>query len=655
MTTPIITNTKPSRGKGTLIINEFGNGFVNLATPSITVYIPKNQTARAYHLEPVEIEYTPCSHDSNSYSGKVINYSLVGKIMVGIVHHIYKAAVFIYIPELKLANLVQITTSVYLEKGNWVQIRITHDSPTLEPISQILGELQNLIPTDINQILAAKYNLTNLEEASTTNPDANPTPASIPNGFLGNLDIQERDQTHLDTMTIDPPNSLDCDDAFSVEFPTDTPNLAIIYVHIANVAYYFNPHTTPPALWNTIIARGTTYYGADGANWPMIPASYANGICSILPGKEEPTHVLTCEFHYEMQSRQLKFIGHYCSRVKSKAKLDYDTVDSILAAVDNSNPAIEVLLETSQVISDGYRDFILAPETHAHRLVRYWMIHVNTVMCRDIYRYNPTPELSKQETLIKYIKTRYLEFLIHQTPEAPKVLDRMSQTPAPSNEDTSLTSRDQLAGVINAHTDDALLMYLGKVSMQKSYYTSDPACNYHYGIGSKSYTHWTADVGYKPKGYTHWAEDVGYNPLGYTHWTSPIRRLPDLLNHCQLLGIVIPPETMSSYLEASNAAELKQDQIERFIITWKNASRLSAGSQVRGTIIGISRVGVAVYIYDLEAKYSIHISKLSSQRLEFDGECLASKDQSVRFNLFDTLQLRITKIFFDVIEFDVAS
>jgi hypothetical protein len=117
------TPFEPSRATGTLILNEFGNGFVNLSSPPITVYIPKNQTSRAYHLETVEIEYTSSSTNSTDtnqaqYNGRVINYTLVGKLMVGIVHHIYMGTVYIYVPELKLANLVQISTSVYLEKGN---------------------------------------------------------------------------------------------------------------------------------------------------------------------------------------------------------------------------------------------------------------------------------------------------------------------------------------------------------------------------------------------------------------------------------------------------------------------------------------------------------------------------------------------------------
>lgn len=564
---------------GTLFINEFGNGFVNLVEPQITVYIPKQNIGRAYHLENVEVEYTVSSQNQDQYTGRIINYSLIGKVFAGIVHHIYKTSVFIYVPELKLSNLVQITTPQILAKLNWVQIRITKDTPLNEPI---IGELIMIIPNALNDVIAVKFNLAPIPPLTTPLPS---------------LRINEFDLTHLETFTVDPQGSLDCDDAFSVQMEESQ---ARIYVHIANVAYYFNPETTPPELWDTITTRGTTYYGVEHTNWPMIPSQYANVICSILPApyKTDPTHVLTCEFVYNIITREITLVSQYCARVRSMAKLDYDTVDKMLK--EKTNPAIQVLLNAAAAIRDTYKDFIFTEETPAHWMVRYWMIHVNTVMCRNIYRYNPIPEPSRQETISRYINPNY-------------------NIPLP---------REDLVTAVNNFTSDELLMYLGKVAMLKSKYTTDPKCNYHYGIGVHD----------------------------YTHWTSPIRRLPDLLNHCCLLEIPISASEMAVYLDRANTAEMKQDQIEWFIRTWNHAGKFNVGSQVSAVIINVMKTGVAVYVYELEGKYTLHISKLTSVRLEYDGEKLKSiksdKDD-VSFKLFDTLTLKISKMFFDVIEFDV--
>lgn len=594
-------------GKGTLLVNEFGNGFINLLhlfpsqpnqtnQPSqpITVYIPKSQLSRAFHLETVEIEYTHCPQ-SDTYYGRVVNYSLIGRKFVGLVHHIFKTDLYIYIPELKLANLVMIQTQIYLEKQTWVQIQITKDQPSMPLLGTLISIIPITLPANVNDIIALKYSLTNLEQHHPKQLELKPSYSEI-------------DQTHLETFTIDPPGSLDCDDAFSIEFNSSNSNQARIYVHIANVAYYFNPNDTPPALWEQITTRATTFYGTNGTNWPMLPPEYANYICSILPTpyKNEPSHVLTCEFLFSRDDSTIEFIKWYPAIVVSKTKYDYDTVDNILA--EQTHPIMNILLESATIIKQQSNDFIFGKETPAHWLVRYWMIYVNQVMCRDIYRYNPIPEAGKQEILARYIS--------HLTGTNYNTIERSI-----------------LVEFIRQYPDDLILQYLGKVSMVKSYYTTNPEENYHYGIGI----------------------------AGYTHWTSPIRRLPDLLNHLQLLGYAIPSETLNQYLQNANNAEIKQDAIERFIITWNNATKYKVGDILEGVIINVFKTGVSVYVPELQNKYTIHISKLSSKRLEFDTleYKLKSIDMDnnpgnhVVISLFQRLRLRISKMFFDVLEFDV--
>ncbi len=55
--------------KGKLIINEFGNGFVNVDNKII--YINKSDLNKGFHNEMVEVEYT---EENDMYYGKVINF-----------------------------------------------------------------------------------------------------------------------------------------------------------------------------------------------------------------------------------------------------------------------------------------------------------------------------------------------------------------------------------------------------------------------------------------------------------------------------------------------------------------------------------------------------------------------------------------------------
>ena len=89
---------------GEIIINEFGIGFVN--TIDKTIYINKQNLNRAYNGELVQVEII--NSDEGKYYGKVINFSLVNRIFVGQVHHIYKDDIYICSKKLTKSNLIVI-------------------------------------------------------------------------------------------------------------------------------------------------------------------------------------------------------------------------------------------------------------------------------------------------------------------------------------------------------------------------------------------------------------------------------------------------------------------------------------------------------------------------------------------------------------------
>jgi len=633
-------NTSNELGKiigkisGILFINEFGNGFVNTNTSQnpnpllllnespndkpyqnqITIHIPKNKLSGAYHLEYVDVEYFINPDKPDIYEGKIINYSLINKVFAGIVHHYYKNDVFIYIPELKINNLVKIKTSFYLLKQSWISLKIIEESP------ELLGQLLEYLPHSLNTILAIKYNLFNLPENIYV-PDTNYIPQMIKD---------EKDQRHLYTITIDPPNSQDCDDAISIEY-VDI-NIAKIYIHISNVAYYFNPGNNN-SIWELICQRGFTTYGINGINWPMLPPNYANNICSILPNKD--THTITYEFIFNTETKKLSYYGLYCSIVRSKYKYDYDTFDTLITNYMNNkldtnmkknntytdieySKMIDILYESAKVIKSQYTDFIFNDESPAHWIIRYWMITTNTIMSKGIYRYNAEPKNDKKNLLNRYIHHKYAN-----------KYNSLLGLDSDSDLDSDIISRKNKIKIINENNDDKLVIYLGKIALNKSKYSANREENIHYGIGI----------------------------MGYSHWTSPIRRLPDLLNQCLLLGYDISKETIDKYLEHVNYIELKQDDIEHFCNCWNNNSSYDIGDILTGIIIKTSQTGIITYIESLNRRYSIHISKLSKNRLEWNAETMELKSSNFyndSYKLFDNIELIIIKKCFDIIEFDLV-
>ncbi len=586
--------------KGKLIINEFGNGFINIDDK--TIYINKKDIGKAFNLETVEIEYQECKDkkDKVLYYGKVINYSLVGKILTGFVHHIYKNEIYIFVPELKKSNMIIIKTKNYLEKNTWVVIKVTSDNQKIE------GELIEILPNDVDSIVEKKYNLNqiSLKNTSISNQD-NDTNEAL-SSFIDEHDQHQRfkhvylDQKNLNTFSIDPITSKDCDDAFSIDI---FENQIHIYVHISDVSYYINPDHH---LFEEIINRGNTYYGSQ-KNWTMIPREYSDNFCSILPNKE--TRVVTTEFIYNPELKTLEYVGWYYSIIESKNKLWYEYVDE---NYNNSeleiSESFKIIYESSQVIKSMMNDYIISEETKSHEMVRYWMIYTNQVMCKEIkklYRCNPQPSVNKFVLLQEYIKSQ-------------------NQHKYECITDLDINNRNRIIQFTREHLNDKLCQHIIKSLLIKAYYSDTDEG--HYGIGI----------------------------LDYTHWTSPIRRSTDLINHCILRGYDINPK---KYLNDMNEAELKQDNIEYFILSYKNFQYQNnhLNETFEAIIINVIPTGIVVYIEQFDTRFTIHISKLSENKLVFDTNKKELSNENKNYKMFDKIKVIINKIDFDSIDLSLSN
>ena len=634
--------------KDKIIINEFGNGFVNTIDKNnnaLSIYIKKTDINRAFNNEIVEVEYYQ-NEDDLKYYGKVINYTLVDKSFIGFVHHIYKKEAFIYVQELKKSNLISIkfTTSKLahqLTKNTWVKVKvITEETERYK----LIGQLIETIEPDVDLLIEKKFNLeTEIESISSNLENQNKSISSnLENqnkSISSNLenqnhtDLQQpklferKDQRHLNTITIDPITCRDCDDAFSIE-PSDNNNDEInIYVHISDVAHYINPNNNKQANdldldlnFDEIIKKGNTFYGKN-KNWTMIPRIYADNYCSILPNKE--TYVVTNHFIYNKTEKTLKSAGWFYSTIISKNKYWYEYVDENF----ESNPDFQLIYETSQIIKKEMNDFIITKESKSHQMIRYWMVKTNQVMCKEIgriFRTNPEPTEQKLFLIKEYIK------LINGEKENKNDEPLNREDIIKFFENTISSNNDNEENEENVENESKNnICFLIKNILPKAVYTETN--EFHYGLGIDN----------------------------YTHWTSPIRRAADLLNHCILKGYDID---VGQYLEYINESELKQDMIEKFIMEFNNTQTLEVGDEFDAVIIGLHKAGIIVYIDYLDNRYSIHISRIISnedeknKRFLYDTETkiIASEDGETTFCLFQTIKTKLTKISLDKLEFTVV-
>ena len=123
-------------------------------------------------------------------------------------------------------------------------------------------------------------------------------------------------------MTIDPPGSLDLDQAFHAE--RNAGGFRVRYA-IADVAAFAAPGS---ALDRESFARGVTLYLPDGRA-PMLPDALGEGAASLLPDQERVALVWTIDLDETGATTSARLER---ARVRSRAKLDYPGVQAALDA-----------------------------------------------------------------------------------------------------------------------------------------------------------------------------------------------------------------------------------------------------------------------------------------------------------------------------------
>ena len=84
-------------------------------------------------------------------------------------------------------------------------------------------------------------------------------------------------------ITIDPPKSLDLDDALTIESDASS-STVVVGIHIADVSFFVKPNSP---LDQEAFLRCTSYYPGDGQeNIPMLPRELSEDVCSLLPNED---------------------------------------------------------------------------------------------------------------------------------------------------------------------------------------------------------------------------------------------------------------------------------------------------------------------------------------------------------------------------------
>ena len=468
------------------------------------------------------------------------------------------------------------------------------------------------------------------------------------------------------TLTIDPADAKDFDDALSFE-KLKNGNYEI-GVHIADVTYYVSPDTLVD---KEALERGTSVYLVD-RTVPMMPEKLSNKLCSLRPHEDK----LCFSAVFEV-SPDAKILSRWFGRtaINSDYRFAYATAQQI---IDEGEAAIEQDLRggTDGVhapldIRDSILEGCVIPRHIKEAVLRLWDIakilraqrfaagaisfdrpEMKVEVDEKGKPVNVYESVSKEanwlieefmllanKSVAEFIATnqkmdgvakkdaKTFVYRVHDEPNAIKLSGVREFAgnfgyKTRLGEDSSNTSRE-LNALLSAAKDKPEFMaieLLALRSMAKACYSTDNIG--HYGLAFKF----------------------------YTHFTSPIRRYPDQMVH-RLLSLYLEggksqdKEYYSSLCAHCSDREVIAANAERDSIKYKLVEFMEdkVGQEFEGHISGLTDWGMYVEIEPTKIEGMVSLREIRSDFYEFDEEkyIIRGRHRGLVYRLGDPVKIRV--------------
>ena len=590
---------------GTVDMKSTGKAYVTPEKGGEDVFISANNTGQALHEDVVKVYLFP-QRKNHKTEGQIVEVierkktDYVGVISISkqfgfLAPDSNKMPVEIFVPKDALNQA---------KNGQKVIVRITEwPEGSKNPFGEVIKVLG--MPGDNNvemQAILAEYNFP-LQFPQEVEDEVNKIKPEISADEIA----QRRDYRNILTITVDPADAKDFDDALSLR-KLDNGHWEV-GVHIADVAHYVREGSPTDVEAQD---RGTSIYLVD-RTIPMLPERLSNDLCSLRPDEEKLCFAAVFEMTEKAEIFN-EWIGK--TVIKSARRYAYEEVQALIEGGEGQYKEEVLVLhelatrlreqrmkagsinfhseEVKFILDENGKpiDTYVKVQQESHMLIEDFMLLANRTVAEKIGK----PQGRK--------KVKTFVYRIHDEPN-PEKLNTFLQFIGKLGYSMNISSRQRLV---------------------KSYNDLFKAVE---GKGEKNLVETIAIRTMAKAEYS--TQNIGHYGLAfpyYTHFTSPIRRYPDLIAHRLLERYLIEnkdsvsADALEPVCKHASEMERRAAEMERESIKYKQAEYLSdkVGKVFEALISGVSKYGIFVELKQSKCEGMVRYSEMPGDYYYLDED-----------------------------------